>query len=128
MLPISAAELLSLRTELDSTFPDLATVLRPARTSNGRGGSTTTYSSAGTVACIITAQKAGSRNAKKIEQEEQTAVTTWEIKVPQGSDVRVTDRLSVTIGTSTTVYEIFDTVSAQRSQQLALILYARAVE
>lgn len=125
MLAISASELANLQREFNSTFPDLATVLRPSRQSNGRGGWTTTYvAQPAQVPCIVTAQKAGSRSAKHIENEEEVAVTTWVIKVPQGANVQVTDRLQV----SGSTYEIFDTLTAHRSLQIALILYCRVIE
>jgi hypothetical protein len=125
MLPISATELQSLRSELNSTFPDLATVLRKTPVSNGRGGQTVTYvAQSPQIACIVTIAPTSDRNPKKVEHSQQVAVTTWLVKVAFGSPVQVTDRLQI----GSTTYEIFDTVTPARSLQLADDYLCRAVE
>jgi hypothetical protein len=124
MLPISATELASLRAELNSTFPDLATVLRKTPVSNGRGGQTVTYvAQTPQIACMVTIGTTTDRNPKKVEHSQQVAVTTWTSKC-LSSPVQVTDRLTV----GSTTYEIFDTVTPARSLQLADDYLCRAVE
>jgi hypothetical protein len=125
MLPISATELASLRAELNSTFPDLATVLRKTVSSNGRGGQTTSYvAQTPQIACIVTIGTTTDRNPKKVEHSQQVAVTTWTVKLPFGSSVAISDRLLI----GSTTYEIFDTVTPARSLQLADDYLCRAVE
>jgi hypothetical protein len=125
MLPISATELAALRAELNSTFPDLATVLRKTPVSNGRGGQTVTYvAQTPQIACMVTVATQGNRTPKRVEHDQQVAVTDWVIKVPYLSPVQVTDRLTV----GATTYEIFDTVTPARSLQLADDYLCRAVE
>jgi hypothetical protein len=125
MLPISATELASLRAELNSTFPDLATVLRKTPVLERARGSTTTYvAQSPQIACIVTIGTTTDRNPKKVEHSQQVAVTTWTLKVPVGSPVQISDRITV----GSTTYEIFDTVTPARSLQLADDYLCRAVE
>jgi hypothetical protein len=93
MLPISATELAALRAELNSTFPDLATVLRKTVFERERAVQTTTYvAQTPQIACIVTIGTTTDRNPKKVEHSQQVAVTTWTVKLPVGSSVAISDR------------------------------------
>lgn len=87
---MNAVTLARLRRVANRNMNETATVSRVARTSDGMGGWTESWTTAGTLACrrVSTLSQAEQRIAERL-----TVVRPWMVQVPAGSDVRETDRL-----------------------------------
>lgn len=100
---IDARTLAEMKTRQQAAMPDSCVVKRLTRASDGAGGSTESWATAATVAC----RYAPARGAEQQAAGKLAAVGVWTVTVPQGTDVRATDRL--VIGTRT--FEVVTTAA-----------------
>lgn len=103
MTDLTAGELSDLRADLADLALDTATISRPATASDGLGGQTLTYASAGSIACRL--NPAGSAWTQQAAGGQYAGRPIFELRFTHGSDIRLGDRL--TIGGLT--YEVFVT-------------------
>lgn len=90
---LSAAELAALRATVDASLPQTVTVRRSTRVRNAQGGNAETWADAGTYAGALVEV---TPNPTPGAPGARAAVTTaWKCLLPQGADVRTTDRLRI---------------------------------
>ena len=90
---LSAQEITDMRSEQSGTLPDTVVIWRYTTASDGMGGQTETWASAGTVNGRLS--PAGRAGAETIIAERLTAAEPWVITVPTGTSVKERDRLGV---------------------------------
>lgn len=91
---LSAADLTAMKTTLDASLPDTATVYRLTRTSDGAGGYTEAWNAVGSaVACRISP---GGTGAEREVASRLAAVAPWVITLPAATDVTTKDQLRTT--------------------------------
>lgn len=88
---LSDADLEAMRTDLEVSLPDTATVQRRSRSSDSMGGSTVAWPTVATVACRI-----APRQGVEGDSDGHWQTTDgYRITVPWDADIRPTDRLIV---------------------------------
>ena len=93
MRPISSAELVRMRNTMKSNFQSSALVERPTVSSDGLGGTTTSWSTVGTYSCRLNR----SHWWPKIESVggRTDEITPFDVVFEHGTDIREGDRLTV---------------------------------
>ncbi len=108
---LSDADLAAMRSTLNSSLPDTAQVQRKSLTSDGAGGFTETWATVATMACRVA--PSGQSPQERVIAERLTAMSTWTVTLPAGTDVQPADR--VVVGSRT-----FEVVAAlARSEEIA---------
>lgn len=92
---LSSLELEALRSDLEDTLPDTATIERPSYTADGYGGQTVRYAKVDEAACRLIP----TRVTEEMIASGLRAVTAWRVILPAGTDVQAEDRLTVGIRT-----------------------------
>lgn len=91
---LSASELASMRSTLNSSLPDGGTVYRYTGAADGQGGETQTFAAVGTAACRISpARDLASSATEPVAGDKLTSVTEWIVTFPQGTDVLAADQV-----------------------------------
>ena len=92
---LSASDLASARAALEESLPDLAVIKNPSWTSDGRGGGTTTFTAAGTVACRITPLTGDDRvEGERLAADSESLVTVpFDATVDSDSVLEIESRL-----------------------------------
>lgn len=80
--------------DLDLSLPDLADVLRPARTDDSGGGSTITDEEAYSDLAVRVSPSDMTPDERIIADRVQ-ALMLWDLTFPAGSDIRAADRITV---------------------------------
>lgn len=107
---LSTDELTAMKTTLNASLPDTATVYRLTRTSDSAGGYTEAWAAVGSaVACRISPAGTG---AERQVAAKLAAVAPWVITLPAGTDVTAKDKV----------------VSGSRTFHVLAILAARSWE
>lgn len=120
---ISAADLASMRTSLTESMPDSCQVRRNAPTPDGAGGQIDAESTVATVACRISPLSRSDRLAELEIADRLTAVASWLITLPAGTDVTEKDRILSGVRT----FEVAS-VLGPRTWELAVRLVGQEVE
>ncbi len=94
---LDADQLASLRTTLNASLPGTVVILRPTLTDNGAGGQITTWVAAGTVSGRLSPRMERAGEELPMGNDAVTAHRRFIVTLPNGTDVRATDRL-VTYG------------------------------
>lgn len=115
---LSARDLTAMRAECALVLDQTATIQRNTPVSDGRGGFTESWGTAGTVACHVLPRQ----GQTTLEGDRPVSVTLWEILLPVGTNVTARDRL--VIGGET--YEISD-LDTGGSYPIQLVANARKV-
>jgi head-tail adaptor len=90
---ISTRELAALATDVATVLPSTAQIQRATATSDGAGGRSRSFSTVATVACRITPDAMGAREALGNDKIKDTE--PYRVAFPAGTDVRLSDRVSV---------------------------------
>lgn len=90
-LLLSDADIAAMRTTLNRTLPDTATIKRDTQVSDGAGGYTVTTATSDPVACRV----APSNGREQTIAGRLDAVGTWTITLPANTDVTSKDRIAV---------------------------------
>lgn len=90
---LTLTELAGMRATAARVMVEAASVLRNTPASDGAGGETEAWTTAGTYACEL--EKREAQAGEAVEAEKLAALTHWEIRFPVGTDVRVRDRISL---------------------------------
>lgn len=100
---LSDTEVTTLAAEFENLLSATCVIQRLTTASDGMGGSTSTWAAAGTVLCNVAPLTAPTRDGSTVggEVQEQRARM---VTLPAGTDVRLTDRLSIASET----YEVTD--------------------
>ncbi|MBX6770879.1 MAG: head-tail adaptor protein [Chloroflexi bacterium] len=109
---LSTADLASMQATLTASLPDTAQVQRVARTSDGMGGFTESWSTVTTVACRVS--PSGNTTAEQVVAERVQDRVLWTLTLPAQMDVTAADR--IVVGSRT--FEVVG-VLAPRSYELA---------
>lgn len=88
---LSTAEIASMRTTLNRTLPDSATIERDTDVSDGSGGQTVTTATTGPFACRVAVPS----GQEQVIAGKLDAVGIWTITLPAGTDVAARDRIIV---------------------------------
>lgn len=94
---LDADQLASLRTTLNASLPGTVVIERPTLTDNGAGGQVTTWVAAGTVSGRLSPRMERAGEELPMGNDAVTAHRRFIVTLPNGTDVRATDRL-VTYG------------------------------
>lgn len=92
---LSAGDLASMRTVLDTSLPDTAVIWSRTLASDGQGGRTQTYAAAGTVACRLSPISAMSAGSEDVRGDRQAAVADRVLTMPASTTIAATDRVVV---------------------------------
>jgi head-tail adaptor len=90
---LTADEITTMRSTLNTSLPDTAQVQRRTLTPDGAGGFTESWSTVATVACRLS--PAGRSPEERVIAERLTATSTWTLTVPALTDVQTADRVVV---------------------------------
>lgn len=90
-LLLSDADIAAMRTTLNRTLPDTATIQRTTRTVDSAGGYTDAWTDFATVACRV----APANGREQTIAGRLDAVGTWTITLPANTDVTSKDRIAV---------------------------------
>lgn len=85
-----------MRSEAQSLMPDQCVVLRSIETSDGQGGWTDAWATAGTYACNMAAGPYMRFGAERVVAGQPTPVGVIFLSLPFDADVRATDRIAWT--------------------------------
>lgn len=91
---IGTAELAAMRAAQALTLTQTATILRVTEASDGAGGQTRTWASAGTAACRVAAAQTNQAQLTQFAARLGESVG-WRVTLDAGTDVRSADRLQV---------------------------------
>lgn len=92
---LSTGDLARMQTVLNQSLPGTAYVLRATTASDGQGGQTATWGTAGTAACRLSPHSARAAGSEGVVGERVAAFNERVITLPASTDVRQTDRLAV---------------------------------
>jgi hypothetical protein len=119
---VTASELADIRAAAIGFLPDTATVMRRTLTDDGVGGTTVSYTSAGTVNCRLVFS--GSKSEPTMKDREEggriTAQQFYLVTLAHDADIVQTDRLAINGDT----FELLSDVTA-RSSEVSKRLLAR---
>ncbi len=90
---LTASELSAMRSTLDASLPDTATVQRKTLTSDGAGGYTESWSTVATVACRVS--PSGHSPEERVIAERLASMSIWMLTLPALTDVWPADRIVV---------------------------------
>ena len=90
-MTLSEVELAAMREALVETLPDTGYVLSLTRVSDGMGGGTATWGTAGTAACRVEAM----RGAERYSGDKLTAFARYVVTVPYDTTVTEANRFKV---------------------------------
>ncbi len=82
-----------MRSTLNGSLPDTATVQRKTLTSDGAGGYTESWGTVATVACRVS--PGGQLTQERVIAESLAATSIWTLTLPALTDVRPLDRILV---------------------------------
>jgi head-tail adaptor len=89
---LTTADLTAMRTALEASLPDTATISRLTRTADGAGGYTEAWATTGSaVACRVS--PTGSQAAERQVAAKLAAVAPWTVTLPAETDVTTSDRI-----------------------------------
>lgn len=94
---ISTAALAAMRTALEASLPDSATIRRNTQTSDSAGGKTDSWADLATVACRVS--PSGRAPEERVIAERIGSVGLWTVTLPALTGITARDRLL--IGTRT---------------------------
>jgi len=120
---LSAADLASLRSQVQASYPDSCSTLRRTLVADGSGGYTETWATLdASVACRVDMDRREmSEEMDELAREYQS--TPIQVKVPDDQDVRLADRL----GFDGATYEV-RRVPAEHAWMLSKVVLATEVE
>jgi hypothetical protein len=120
MALIGATTLADLRTRAEAMLGDTCTITRPGSpTTDAVGGETTTFATvASGVACLLRPAGAGD---ERVVGGGTTAVATWVVRLPAGTDVRAADRITTTVGAETRTLEVLPPVGGSSYELLRTV-------
>lgn len=125
-MALSNAELAQMQADAETFLPGTCVIMRPtAGTSDGMGGMIGgTVSAAGTAACRIRPMgRPGSGNLSEHEASGRLfSLELWTITLPNGTDVRTTDRIT----SDNVTYEVVGTPTGG-SWEITRAVYAKVV-
>jgi hypothetical protein len=116
---LTAAELLSMREHMPSTFPSRGFLRRKSVVSDSQGGETETWADVGHYLCRLRARSA----RESQEAERPVASTAWDLLLPWGTTVLPEDRFRI----AGLDYEVADT-DTPRSEQTCVRIPVRRVQ
>lgn len=118
---LSSAEITAMQATQAQALPDLCTISRKAGSSDGKGGTTVSYSPFATnVACRL--GRAGSKSGiETIDAEKLQQQTPWVVTFAHNQDVKNTDR--IVIGART-----FEASSVEPHEEWTTALRVQVVE
>lgn len=91
---LTVRELDSMRATLDATLPGTAVIHRASGTSDGQGGTETTWAPIGTVLSRISPATGRGQGVSPVDGGRQTHEDEWVITFPDGTSVTERDRVS----------------------------------
>lgn len=92
---LSAYELAGMRTDVTAHLPDRADILRRVDVLDGMGSVEHAWQSMGLVQCRLGPYAMGSSSEREdVAPASLLAKSSWTLTVPNGTDIRVTDRVS----------------------------------
>lgn len=116
---ITAAELTTMRSEAEALMPDECVVLRAVETSDGQGGWTSEWGTAGTYACSMAEGPYMRFGAERVSAGQMTPVGIVFLSLPHDADVTAADRIAWTpAGAGAAEMTIEVTQSGTRTQAL----------
>lgn len=117
---LTGDELTAMREELELTLADQCVITRASTVSDGQGGGSATWATAGTVYCRVDLRARGA--VEDTRADRLASQSEWTITFPYSTDVRVTDRLTV----GTVLYEPYE-VRAPKTWELSRRVLAKVI-
>ncbi len=117
---LTIRELDDMRATLDASLPGTAVIVRASGTSDGQGGTITSWIPAGTAAARISPSAGGGQGVSPVDGGRLTHEDEWVITFPAGTSVTAADRVTA----DGVAYEI-TSVDTQRSWDLCVRVRAK---
>lgn len=89
---LTTSDIAGMRATLDLSLPGTAIIVRPSGSSDGMGGVTDAWAAAGTVSARLSPSGSGS---DQIAGGQVINEAPWTVTVPASTDVRTTDRITI---------------------------------
>lgn len=112
---LTTHEIADMRSTLDASLPGTAVIVRASGTSDGQGGTITSWAPAGTVPARISPATGGGQGVSPVDGGRQTHEDDWVITFPAGTSVTERDRVTA----DGVAFEV-TSVDAPRSWDLAV--------
>lgn len=126
-MALSTVELTSMRGEAETFMPDEAVVLQEVQVSDGQGGYTSIWATAGTYACNAAAGPYMRFGAERVVAGQTTPVGIIFLSLPFDADVNASDRIAWTKAGDVTATTLEVTQSGSRSWAINLRLACKEV-